>query len=238
MNSITTIAFDADDTLWDNTCHFNITADQFTRLLSEYSQFRDLHKHLLETEIRNLEYYGFGVKGFTLSMLETAIEVTQMRVPVAVLNQILQLGRHLHDQPTELYPDVRDVVTLMGNRYRTMLITKGDLIDQERKIAQSGIAERFDHVEIVSDKTPEVYERIFDSHADGPERSVMVGNSIKSDILPALEAGSWAVLIPCEHDWEYEHSDLPVGHTMFRQIEAIGQLPNLIDQMFPNGSGH
>lgn len=231
MEKITTIAFDADDTLWDNTVHYNITERSFVALLEEYSQFTDLGQRLHDTEIRNLAYYGFGVKGFTLSMIETAIEVTQQRVPVPILRQILMLGRKLHDHPIETYPHVQDVVTMLGRSYRTMLITKGDLMDQERKISQSGMAEDFDHVEIVSDKIPEVYDRIFCNYADGPARSVMVGNSIRSDILPALDSGAWAVLIPCADDWEYEKSDLPVGHPRFRQIDSMTHLPETLQEI-------
>jgi len=228
MTDLTTIAFDADDTLWGHTLHYNLTEEKFVNLLKEYSQFPDLSRHLHDVEVRNLSYYGFGVKGFTLSMIETAIEVTQGRVPVGILDQILKLGRALRDQPIVLYPDVLDVIEELGHEWRLLLITKGDLLDQERKIAQSGLGGRFDHVEIVSDKTEDVYKRIFRVAADGPQRAMMVGNSARSDILPALAAGSFAVHIPCDDDWAYERCALPTDNDRFFAIQTIAELPDLV----------
>ena len=231
MSDLTTIAFDADDTLWGHTFHFNLTEEKFVNLLAEYSRSPDLRQHLHDLEIRNLAYYGFGVKGFMLSMIETAIEVTQQRVPITIIDQILQLGRSLQDHPIILYPNVRDVIRTLGRKWRLHLITKGDLLDQERKIAQSGLGDEFDHVEIVSDKTQEVYETIFHKWADGPHRAMMVGNSARSDIIPALDAGCLAVHIPCDDDWAYEQCVLPTGNDRCFSIKTIAELPPLIDSL-------
>ncbi len=231
MQGLTTIAFDADDTLWGHTLHYNLTEEKFVTLLREYSQIPDLRQALHDVEVRNLTYYGFGIKGFTLSMLETAIEVTQGRVPVGILDQILKLGRTLQDQPIELYPHVSDVIRELAPTWRLLLITKGDLLDQERKIAQSGLGDSFDHVEIVSDKTQDVYARIFHTAADGPRRAMMVGNSARSDILPALAAGAYAVHIPCDDDWVYERCPLPANNDRCFAIGSIAELPALVHNL-------
>ena len=231
MSEISTIAFDADDTLWDNTFYYNLTEDKFANLLSEFTEYTDLRTCLLGTEKKNIQFYGFGIKGFTLSMIETAIEVTQSNLPNNILKQILNLGRELQKHPVDLYPNVRHVLESLIGNYRIMLITKGDLIDQEYKIALSGLRELFHHVEIVSDKTCQVYSRLFHDYADGPEKSVMVGNSIRSDILPALATGAWGILIPCKHDWEYERADLPTNNPRFRIINQIGEVLDTIQEI-------
>ncbi len=226
---LTTIAFDADDTLWKNNAHFNTTEDTFISLLEEYSTSADLKSQLLETERRNLEYYGFGVKGFTLSMIETAIEVTQGRVPTAIIAQMLDLGRELLRYPIELYPEVREVLQELQDDYTVMLITKGDLLDQERKIAQSGLGDLFDHVEIVSEKTKDVYQGIFNRIGVRTESTMMIGNSIRSDIIPALEIGAYGVLIPNTDEWEFENEGtFPVDMRRFFEIERVSQLRNLL----------
>ena len=231
MPRLKTVAFDADDTLWQNEKFFRLTEDSFTELLREYSTYPDLKSVLLEIEGRNLRYYGFGIKGFVLSMIETAIEVTQGRVPVAVIRQIIELGKELQSHPMELMPDAMDVIESVSTGRKVLLITKGDLMDQERKVAQSGLGDIFDGVEIVSDKTVEAYRRIFDDYGDGAGSAAMVGNSVKSDIVPALAAGSWAVLVSHELTWELEHAETPVGHPRFRELSGLAELPELIDEI-------
>ena len=187
---LTTIGFDADDTLWHNETFFRLTQERFFRLLADHSDPDHLHDRLLAAERRNLGAYGFGVKGFTLSMIETAVEISAGKVPAAVIGEILAAGREMLSHPVDLLPHARATVTTLAADYRVVLITKGDLLDQERKLAQSGLGDLFDGVEIVSDKTPDRYRAIFERHGDGAGRAMMVGNSLKSDVVPAIAAGS------------------------------------------------
>ena len=231
MAGLSTIGFDADDTLWQNETFFRMTEQRFTELLSEHGAHEVISAKLLEAERRNLRFYGFGVKGFTLSMIETALEVTAGQVSPAVIAEILSFGRQMLQNPVETLPHVRETLDALAGRYRILLITKGDLFDQERKLAQSGLGDYFSAVEIVSDKTPDTYRRIFARHGDGPERAAMVGNSLKSDIVPAIRAGSWGVYVPHELTWVLEHEEAPEADPRFRRIADLGQLPGLLAQM-------
>jgi putative hydrolase of the HAD superfamily len=228
MPSLTTIGFDADDTLWHNEQFYRLTEQRFAALLAEHAEATHLAARLLEAEKRNLQHYGFGIKGFTLSMIETAIEVTEGRVPASVIREILESGREMLSHPVETLPHVRETLEQLAGSYRIILITKGDLFDQERKLAQSGLGELFNAVEIVSDKTVSTYERIFTRHGDGPGRSMMVGNSLKSDVLPAIQAGSWGVYVPQPLAWALEHAEAPVGEPRFKQLAHLGELLGLL----------
>jgi putative hydrolase of the HAD superfamily len=228
---LTTIGFDADDTLWHNESFFRLTQDRFAELLADHSPPDHLHDRLLAAERRNLGQYGFGVKGFTLSMIETAIEVSQGRVPAAVIGEILAAGREMLEHPVELLPHARSVVASLAEEYRVVLITKGDLLDQERKLAQSGLGDLFDGVEIVSDKTPEIYRAAFARHGTGADQGLMVGNSLKSDVLPMLAVGGWGVHVPHGLTWALEHADPPVGHRRFHEITDLGPLPDLVSEL-------
>ncbi|MAY86730.1 MAG: HAD family hydrolase [Pseudooceanicola sp.] len=223
------IGFDADDTLWHNERFFRLSQDQFASLLADHADPDHLGARLLAAEKRNIGRYGFGIKGFTLSMIETAIEVTESRVPAATIGQILELGREMLAHPIELLPHAREAVEYAANRMPVILITKGDLLDQERKLAQSGLGDLFAAVEIVSDKTPAQYDDIFARHADGPERGIMIGNSMKSDIVPMIEAGGWAVHVPHDLAWALEHADAPSQAPRFREIPDLGSLPDLLE---------
>lgn len=225
---LTTLGFDADDTLWENERFFKLTEEHFTELLVEYAEPDHLRDRLLAAERRNLKVYGFGIKGFTLSMVETAIEVTDERVPAHVIEKILSAGREMHAHPVETLPHVRETLEQLAPDYRMVLITKGDLFDQERKLAASGLGELFDAVEIVSDKTTETYSRIFSETGNGPKHAMMVGNSLKSDIVPAIEAGSWGVHIPHDLTWAFEHADEPAEAKQFRRLDHVGELPALL----------
>jgi putative hydrolase of the HAD superfamily len=191
--SITTIGFDADDTLWQNETFFRITERRFTELLADHADHAAIAARLLEAERRNLRFYGYGIKGFTLSMIETAVEVTDGKAPAAVIAEILSYGREMLNHPVETLPHAREALARLCGDYRIVLVTKGDLFDQERKLAASGLGDFFDGVEIVSEKTPEVYQRVFTRHGDGAARAMMIGNSLKSDVVPALVAGSWSM---------------------------------------------
>lgn len=227
----TTIAFDADDTLWHNERFFRLTQDRFAALLADYTDPRALHARLLAAERRNLGQYGFGIKGFVLSMIETALEVTEEKVPGRVIRELIEAGQEMLRHPIELFPHAREAVAALAPDFRLLVITKGDLLDQERKVAQSGLGDLFDGVEIVSHKTPETYAAIFDRHGDGAERGMMVGNSLRSDVLPAIRAGGWGVFVPHELTWEVEHDDAPEDHPRFRRIGDLGQLPALIQSL-------
>ena len=218
---LSVVGFDADDTLWQNEKYFRLSEDSFAGLLAEYSTRSDLRAHFLQTERRNLNFYGFGIKGFTLSMIETAVEITDGRVPVPVIRQIIELGREMLKHPVELLPGARETVETLSREMKVILVTKGDLLDQERKLAQSGLGEMFHGVEIVSDKTPELYRRIFHEYGDGPHSAMMVGNSVRSDIVPALEAGGWGVHVPHGLEWEFERQAPPHRHPRFRQLSDL-----------------
>jgi putative hydrolase of the HAD superfamily len=225
---LTTIGFDADDTLWQNEAFFRLTQDRFTALLADHAQPDHLHERLLAAERRNLGHYGFGVKGFVLSMIETALEVTEDKVPARVIGDIIAAGREMLEHPIELLPHARETVMELAASYRVILITKGDLLDQERKLAQSGLGDLFHGVEIVSDKTPAAYVEIFARHGDGADRAMMVGNSLKSDVLPALEAGGWGVHVPHGLTWALEHAEAPTTHPKFSALATLGELPHLV----------
>lgn len=228
---LTTIGFDADDTLWQNERYFRLTEERFAALLADHADTQHLSERLLQTAMRNLEFYGFGIKSFVLSMMETAVEVTEGRVPGEVLGRIMEIGRDLMRHPIKPLPHVADTLEALAGRYRLVLVTKGDLFDQERKLAQSGLGGFFDGVEIVSTKTVETYARIFRRHGDGPERSMMVGNSLKSDVIPAIRAGSWGVFVPHELTWTFEHDDPPEDELRYRELPHLGELQSLIEEI-------
>lgn len=227
--NLTTIAFDADDTLWHNERFFKLTEDRFADLLRDYVEGHHLAEHLLAAEKRNLGHYGFGIKGFTLSMIETAIDVTDGRVPASVISQLIAAGREMLEHPIELLPHAREAVEAVADTHRVLLVTKGDLLDQERKLAQSGLGDLFDAVEIVSDKTPEIYTRIFDRHGTGAAHALMAGNSLRSDVNPVIAAGGWGVHVPHDLTWGYEVDDAPKDATRFRKVKNLGELPALVD---------
>lgn len=225
---ITAIGFDADDTLWQNEAFFRLTQDRFTALLADFAQTDHLADRLLLAERRNLGHYGYGIKGFVLSMIETAIEVTDGKVPGSVIQELLDAGREMLRHPIELLPHARHAVTMLAKDYRVILITKGDLLDQERKIAQSGLGDLFHGVEIVSDKTAPVYRTLFTRHADGAARGMMVGNSLKSDVLPMLDAGGFGVHVPHGLTWALEAADPPDAHDRFHALPDLAALPDLV----------
>ena len=228
---ITTIGFDADDTLWHNESFFRLTQARFLALLEGHADPDHLEDRLLAAERRNIGHYGYGVKGFTLSMIETAIEVTDGQVPAGVIAEIMAAGRELLDHPLDLLPHAREAVEALSASHRLVLITKGDLLHQERKLAQSGLGDLFHGVEIVSEKTPDTYARAFARHGQGADRALMVGNSMKSDVLPAIAAGGWGVHVPHGLVWELERADAPEGHPRFRALPDLGSLPGLVAEL-------
>ena len=228
---LTTIAFDADDTLWHNERFFQLTQDRFAELLADYTDKTTLMARLLEAEKRNIGQYGFGIKGFVLSMIETAIEVTDEKVPSSVISQLLAAGQDMLQHPIELLPHAMDAVEAVAGDYQVLLVTKGDLLDQERKLAQSGLGDLFDGVEIVSTKTPDVYARVFADHGVAPDSAMMIGNSMRSDVLPVIEIGGWGVFVPHGLEWEIEKADPPRDAPRYRSLTDLGELPALIENL-------
>ncbi len=226
--TISTVGLDADDTLWHNETIFRLTHDRFVGLLAEHGDRATIEARLAETEKRNLRLYGYGIKGFTLSMIETAMELTGGEAPAGAIREILAAGREMLAHPVETLPGVDEALARLSERYRLVLVTKGDLLDQERKLAASGLGELFSGVEIVSEKTEQTYRTVFARHGTGPGEAVMAGNSKKSDVLPAIEAGAWGVHIPYHITWAHELADAPVGHPRYVSLASISELPDWI----------
>lgn len=221
-----TLAFDADDTLWHNESLFAITQKQFAELLAPYADPERIENQLNEAERRNLRYFGYGVKGFVLSMIETAIELSDGRVTAREIQTILEAGKSMLTHPIELLPGVRDTLTRLNASHNLMMITKGDLFHQESRIAMSGLGELFSAIEVVSEKDAATYSRILKRYHLRPENFLMVGNSIRSDILPVLELGARAVYIPYAITWVHEQADLSgADPERWAQLESIVELP-------------
>ncbi len=221
------IAFDADDTLWHNERYFQLTQARFAELLAPHTDMRDLDARLLAAERRNLGHYGFGIKGFVLSMIETALEVTENTVPGAVISELISAGQEMLQHPIDLLPHALEAVTVAKAHAPVLLITKGDLLDQERKLAQSGLGDVFDGVEIVSDKHPAVYARIFAAYG-GAEAGMMIGNSMKSDVRPMIDAGGYGVFVPHDLQWDIEAAEAPTDHPRYRAIPDLGSVADLL----------
>jgi putative hydrolase of the HAD superfamily len=230
---VAVIAFDGDDTLWHNETLFSVTQEKFRALLRPHVAEADIDASLYATETRNLGLFGYGIKGFTLSMIETAIELSGGRVTGSEIRTLIDYGKAMLDHPVELLDGVEEIVGSLCQVYRVMLITKGDLFDQESKIARSGLADLFRNIEIVSEKDPATYRRILRSHEIAPDSFLMVGNSVKSDILPVLEIGGRAVHIPYHVTWAHEQPDpladpLAAAANTYRTLDSILELPGLL----------
>ena len=220
------IAFDADDTLWHNEPIFHATESQFAEMLAAYHPPEWVRERLFATEVKNLGHFGYGIKGFILSMIETALDLTESRIGGEEIRRIVDWGHAMLQHPVELLDGVRETVESRAGNYRLMLLTKGDLFDQESKLARSGLGESFAAVEIVSAKNAATYRNIMQRHGVAPERFLMVGNSLRSDVLPVLEAGGLAVHIPYALTWAHEQVEEEAlqGRT-FGVLERITQLP-------------
>lgn len=223
---IKTIAFDADDTLWHNERIFIAAKERFKALLANYHTPDWIEQRLDETEMRNIAHWGYGIKGFSLSMVETAIELTEGRVTGDEIAWIVENAREMLRSPIDLLPGVVETVRLLSNRFKLMVITKGDLFDQETKIARSGLGDYFAEVEIVSEKNRDVYAGILSRRGIDPAGFVMVGNSMKSDVLPAAEIGAHAVHIPYETEWFLDRvDDAALNGRKFARLDSISELP-------------
>jgi putative hydrolase of the HAD superfamily len=230
-DKLTIVGFDADDTLWHNERFFQLTQAYFADLLADHAERDHLMDRLLAAERRNIRHYGYGIKGFILSMIETAIEVTDDRVPASVIRQLIDAGQEMLAHPIELLPHARDAIQAVAATHKVVLITKGDLIDQERKLAQSGLGELFDEVEIVSEKTAATYSEIFARHGTGPAQAMMVGNSMRSDVVAPIEAGCWGVYVPHGLVWEIEKAEVPSGSSRFKELQNLGELASFVHSL-------
>jgi putative hydrolase of the HAD superfamily len=226
------VALDADDTLWHNEPLYTSTREQFRGLLTRYEPAGVLDDRLYEVELRNLQHFGYGVKGFVLSMIETAIELTDGRIESTDVKTIIDWGRHMLSSPVELLDGVREAVEDLASKYPIILLTKGDLLHQETKLARSGLGQHFRGIEVVSEKDAGVYRAVMKRYAVPGERFVMVGNSLRSDILPALEAGGHAVYVPYDISWVHERvSDDALADAQFHRITHIRELPQLLERI-------
>jgi putative hydrolase of the HAD superfamily len=225
------ICLDADDTLWGHESYFQEAARAYEQLLAPEVAAETIAEKLTETEDRNLHIYGYGVKGFTLSMLETALEILGDRLDAGRTRQILDIGRDLMRHPIELLAGVAEALGPLAERAPLALVTKGDLFHQEMKLAASGLGDRFASVDIVSEKTQGHYERVFRRHGVAPHEALMAGNSLRSDIWPALAAGAWAAFVPSPYEWARDRADDPTGHPRFRRLASLTELPAWIDSL-------
>ncbi|WP_145205123.1 HAD family hydrolase [Sphingobium sp. B2] len=227
--TIKLICLDADDTLWHNMRHFNATEEALVAMLQPFADADIARDTLNACEGRNLKLYGYGAKGFTLSMIETAAELAGDQISKSMIEDILAAGRALLAHPVDLFDDVADTLDALAHRGRLVLVTKGDLLHQESKLAASGLGDLFSGIEIVSDKTENTFRRVFGQYDVAPHEAIMAGDSLRSDIRPALEAGAWAAYIPQEGAWVHEIADTPAENPRFRQIDRLAELPALID---------
>jgi len=230
--AVRVVGFDGDDTLWHSETRFHVTQGEFRDLLRRYVSETDIDARLAEMETKNLSIYGYGVKSFTLSMLETAIELTEGRIPSRDLQVILGWGKRMLMEPTELLDYVEQTLKQIAGRYDLLLITKGDIFDQESKLARSGLGDLFLGVEIVSEKSVDSYQAIFRRRGIAPREFVMVGNSLRSDVVPVVTLGGQAVHIPYEVTWHHEHvPDEQLPRQGWRRIAAIRELPAVLEAL-------
>jgi putative hydrolase of the HAD superfamily len=225
------ILLDADDTLWHNMRHFDAAEHALAEMLVPLAEAGITRATLSQVEARNLRRYGYGAKSFTLSMIETAIELGGDALPISTVREILEAGRDLLAHPVELLDGVGETVDALSKLGDLVLVTKGDLLHQETKLAASGLGGYFSRVQIVSDKNAGTFRRLIADHAVGPAQAIMAGDSLRSDILPALEAGAWAAFVPHDIVWSHERAPEPTDHPRYRRINCLGDLPGLIEQL-------
>jgi len=226
MNKIEVVAFDADDTLWVNEPLFQKAEKEFYSLLSNFLPQNIVSKRLLEVEIQNISKYGYGVKSFILSMIETAIEISDRSIEAIQIEKIINLGKEILNQPVEIIEDVPKVLESLYDRYTLILATKGDLIDQESKLKKSGLSNYFHHIEIMSEKDEAAYNKIIRQLDVNAENFLMIGNSLKSDIIPILNIGGHGFHVPYHTTWELEKVDAKIENDNFKQLNCISEVLN------------
>jgi len=237
MSKFEILAFDADDTLWHNERFYVEAQKRLAQLMSQYHKPEWVNERLLQTESRNIEHFGYGIKAFALSMIETAVELTEGRILGKDIQTLIDLAKEMLSGQVQLLDHVADTISRLAENYPLMVITKGDLLDQETKIDRSGLGKYFHHIEVVSHKTKNSYMQVLKRYAISPARFLMVGNSLRSDILPVLEAGGSAVYIPYETTWQHEVADLPSNdQPRFYQLEQVSQLPELLSRIELKGA--
>jgi len=228
FEDIKVIGFDADDTLWSNEPYFREAEEKFCDLMETYMPRHSAHRELFATEIDNLRIYGYGIKAFMLSMIEAALKIGGDTLPVNVIGRIIEIGRTQLEYPVEVIQGVEEVLAELKNKYKLVVVTKGDLLDQERKLIHSNLAGYFHHIEIVSEKRSSDYIKLL-KHLDiQPHEFLMIGNSLKSDVLPVLELGCCAVHVPFHTTWEHEKVDVIITDPKFRQVEHIHEILSLL----------
>jgi putative hydrolase of the HAD superfamily len=226
--NIKVIAFDADDTLWANEPYFYETERKFCELLEDYLPQHTVSQELFKTEMQNLALYGYGIKGFILSMVETALRISNKTLNVDIIEKTLAFGKDLLEKPIEMLDSVEEVLNSLSKKYRLVVATKGDLLDQERKLKKSGIEHYFHHTEIMSDKQEADYKKLI-KHLDiKPEEFLMIGNSIKSDVLPVLAIGGFAFHIPYHTTWAHERVEHNVEHPNFKTMQTVNEILPLL----------
>lgn len=223
-NNVTTIAFDADDTLWANEQYFQQAEMDFCNLLAVYLPRPEISAKLLETEIKNLDLYGYGIKGFTLSMIETLSNISNTALTSSLVNAVIKIGHDLLQKPVKILPGVHATLDGLKDKFKLIVATKGDLMDQERKLDQSGIGDYFHHVEVMSEKRVYNYRKLLTRIKCEPNNFLMLGNSLKSDILPVLEIGGYAAHIPYDVTWVHEQHDENLAHERFLELNQIEHL--------------
>lgn len=223
-NHITTIAFDADDTLWINEPYFQEAEKEFCTLLENYLPQHSVSQELFKTEMQNLHLYGYGVKGFMLCMIETVSRISEGTASMQLIDRTIEIGQELLQKPIELLEGVTETLDALKGKYRLVVATKGDLLDQERKLKNSGLQDYFHHIEIMSDKKESDYQKLL-KHLDcKPEHFLMLGNSIKSDVLPVLEIGGFAAHIPYHVTWSHEQHEHHLEHSHFMELKSIDEI--------------
>ena len=229
------VGFDGDDTLWHNERSYRDAREHFRGLLNRVGielDADDVETTITNTEVANIRYFGYGVSSFTLSLIETAVDLTDGRVTSAELRDLVQLAKGMMSEAIDVFDGVRETLAAISSRGPLMLITKGDLLHQASKLERSGLQDLFHHVEIVSDKNPSVYQRILDRHGIDPSRFLMVGNSLRSDILPVIELGGAAAHVPAALNWILEHADPPVdAYGRFFELSSVTQVVDLVDRL-------
>ncbi len=226
MKAIKVIGFDADDTLWSNACYFQEVEREFCELLAGFLPKEELARELYQTEMSNMNWYGYGAMAFTLSLIETAIRISHGQVSAEIIAELLESGKSILDKPIELFPGIPDILPELSASYRLVVVTKGDLLDQERKLAKSGLLPFFQHVEVVTEKHEANYRQLIEFMNIQPHEFLMVGNSLKSDILPVLSIGGKAVHVPFHMEWQFEKTDKPA--TPYIVVTSLHELPAVL----------
>lgn len=228
MNKLKVIAFDADDTLWVNEPYFQEVENRFCEMMEDYHPQHTISRELLKVEIANLSLYGYGVKGYILSMIEAALHISGKTISIDAIEKILDLGKEMLEKPIELLDGVENILQQLQGKYRLVVATKGDLLDQERKLKKSGLEKYFHHIEIMSDKQEADYQKLLNHLDIQPEEFMMIGNSLKSDVLPVLKLGGIGVHVPYHTTWAHETVEHKVEHPNFYHFEHVNEVLSLL----------